>query len=321
MTQGVNGHYVEKFCESLEDQTAIQAWKGALQECIESNTGKWVSWSTLFELWKNVKTNMEDLDDPGELLRSSGTLKEFVGRNPETGPPDPSSPDTPWGYDCQSRLTRILGAVTSARRKVSGDINNLESRLTIYRGNTIGNISTSLDSLTKELALFNDAIQKTRSGLTTLFEVELDNLLNRVKQDNEAYISLLSEVLNMLHQQESLMYMIRRERVESSVATIFLKWEGKSREEKANMVAERELTGVQPAESVQSVNRLLDAQMGRISWSMWTEKSFPESDKLVWKPSTDQLRRWKSNVEYPYTTLGEGISQTPIFLLHLSRDF
>ena len=181
MTQGVNGHYVEKFCESLEDQTAIQAWKGALQECIESNTGKWVSWSTLFELWKNVKTNMEDLDDPGELLRSSGTLKEFVGRNPETGPPDPSSPDTPWGYDCQSRLTRILGAVTSARRKVSGDINNLESRLTIYRGNTIGNISTSLDSLTKELALFNDAIQKTRSGLTTLFEVELDNLLNRVK--------------------------------------------------------------------------------------------------------------------------------------------
>ena len=95
--------------------------------------------------------------------------------------------------------------MTSARRKVSGDINNLKSRLTIYRGNTIGNISTSLDSLKKELALFNDAIQKTRSGLTTLFEIELDNLLNRVKQDNETYISLLSEVLNMLHQQESLM--------------------------------------------------------------------------------------------------------------------
>ena len=67
MAQGVNGHYVEKFCEYLEDQTAIQAWKGALQECIESNTGQWVSWLTLFELWKNVKVSMEDLDDPGEL--------------------------------------------------------------------------------------------------------------------------------------------------------------------------------------------------------------------------------------------------------------
>ena len=214
MAQGVNGYYVEKFCESLEDQTAIQAWKGALQECIESNTGKWVSWATLFELWKNVKVSMEDLDDPGELLRTSGTLKEFVGRNPETEPPDPSNPDTPWGYDCPSRVTRILSAVTSARRKVSSDINNLESRLAIYRGDTIGNITTSLDSLTKELAIFNDSIQKTRSGLTTLFEVELDNLLNRVKQDNEAYIALVSEALNMLHQQESLVYMIRRERVE-----------------------------------------------------------------------------------------------------------
>ena len=95
MAQGVNGHYVEKFCESLEDQTAIQAWKDALQECIESNTGKWVSWATLFELWKNVKVGRDDLDDPGELLRTSSTLKEFVGRNPETGPPDPSNPDTP----------------------------------------------------------------------------------------------------------------------------------------------------------------------------------------------------------------------------------
>ena len=176
MTQGVNGHYVEKFCESLEDQTAIQAWKGALQECIESNTGKWVSWSTLFELWKNVKLGMEDLEDPGDLLRTSGTLKEFVGRNPETEPPDRNSPDTPWGYDCQSRVTKILSAVTSARRKVSSDINNLESRLKIYRGDTIGNITTSLDSLTKELATFNDGIQKTRSDLTTLFELELDNL-------------------------------------------------------------------------------------------------------------------------------------------------
>ena len=67
----VQGYYVEKFCEALEDQTAIQAWRGALQECLESNTGRWVSWATLFELWKDVKINMDDLDDPGDLLRSS----------------------------------------------------------------------------------------------------------------------------------------------------------------------------------------------------------------------------------------------------------
>ena len=87
MAQGVNGYYVEKFCKSLEDQTSVQAWKGALQECVSSNTGKWVHWSTLFELWKNV--------DPGDLLRTSATLKEFVGRNPKTEPPDRNSPDTP----------------------------------------------------------------------------------------------------------------------------------------------------------------------------------------------------------------------------------
>ena len=221
--------YLDKLCEALEDQTAIQAWRGALQDCLESNTGRWVSWATLFELWKEVKINMEDLEDPGDLLRTSGSLKEFVEKNPDPGPPDPSSPDTPWAYDCGSRLAKILGAVTASRRKVSGDINSLESRLTLFRGNTIGNISTSLDSLTRDLALFNDSIQKTRSGLASLFEIELDNLINRVKQDNEPYISLLGEVLNMLHQQESLVYMIRRERVESSVAQIFLKWEGKNR--------------------------------------------------------------------------------------------
>ena len=47
----------------------------------------------------------------------------------------------------------------------------------------------------------------------------------------------------MLHQQESLVYMIRREHVESSVAQIFRKWEGKNREEKANMVVDRDLSG------------------------------------------------------------------------------
>ena len=64
MTQGVHGYYIEKLCEHLEDQTAVQAWKGALQECISSNTGKWVQWLTLFELWKKVKVSSDDLEDP-----------------------------------------------------------------------------------------------------------------------------------------------------------------------------------------------------------------------------------------------------------------
>ena len=37
--------------------------------------------------------------------------------------------------------------------------------------------------------------------------------------------------------------MIRRERVESSVAHIFLKWEGKNREEKASRIVDGDLTG------------------------------------------------------------------------------
>ena len=53
--------------------------------------------------------------------------------------------------------------------------------------------------------------------------------------------------------------MIRRERVESSVAQIFLKWEGKNREEKASRIMDRDLTGGQQAEAVQGVNRMLDA--------------------------------------------------------------
>ena len=250
----------------------------------------------MYELWKTVKVGRDDLEDPGELLRSSESLKKFVGRNPETEPPDRDNPETPWGYDCESRVTKILSAVTSARRKVTNTINDLESRLKIYQGDSIGNITTSLDSLTKDLATFNDRIQETRSSLTTLFELELNNLVHRIKHDNEGYLSLVNEILSMLHQQESLVYMIRRERVESSVAQIFLKWEGKNREEKASRVVDRDLTGGQQAESVQGVNRMLDAQMGRISWSMWSEKSFPEADRLVWRPTTDQLRMWKTKV-------------------------
>ena len=61
--------------------------------------------------------------------------------------------------------------------------------------------------------------------------------------------------------------------------------------------------------------RMLDAQMGRISWSLWSEKSFPEADRLVWRPSTEQLRRWKTKVEYCYASLGEEVARHPIWLL------
>ena len=107
-----------------------------------SNSGNWVQWSTLFELWKNAKEGREDLVDPGELLRSSESLKKFVGRNPKTEPPDRDNPDTPWEYDCESRVTKILSAVTSARRKVTSMVNDLKSRLKLYQGNSIGNITT-----------------------------------------------------------------------------------------------------------------------------------------------------------------------------------
>ena len=81
------------------------------------------------------------------------------------------------------------------------------------------------------------------------------------------------------------------------------------------MLVDRDLSGGQQAESVQGVSRMLDAQMGRISWSMWSEKSFPEADKLVWRPTTDQLRKWKTKVQYCYASLGEGVAQHPIWLL------
>ena len=58
----------------------------------------------------------------------------------------------------------------------------------------------------------------------------------------------------------------------------------------------------------QVTGRMLDAQMGRISWSLWSEKSFPEDDRLVWCPSTEQLRRWKTKVEYTYASFGEEVA-------------
>ena len=67
------------------------------------------------------------------------------------------------------------------------------------------------------------------------------------------------------------------------------------------------------------IRRMLDAQMGKISWSLWNEKSFEEKDKLVWKPSTKQLRRWKVKVHYMYASLGDEVAHHPHWLLKASR--
>ena len=65
----------------------------------------------------------------------------------------------------------------------------------------------------------------------------------------------------------------------------------------------------------QVTGRMLDTQMGRISWSLWNVKSFPEQDRRVWRPSTEQLRRWKVKVAYTFASLGEEVARHPIWLL------
>ena len=151
--------------------------------------------------------------DPGDLLRSSDTLKKFVGRSPKTEPLDRENPDIPWEYNCKSRVTEILRAVTIARRNLTNTVNDIKSRLKLYQGETIGNITMQFDSLTKDLVKFNDHIQEIRSVLTSYFETELGNLVHRIKPDPEEYLSMVIEIMSMLHQQESLVYMIRGERV------------------------------------------------------------------------------------------------------------
>ena len=86
-----------------------------------------------------------------------------------------------------------------------------------------------MDSLTKDEVKFNDCIQEIRSVLTTSFETEFSNLVHRIRPDLEEHLSMVIEVMSMLHQQESLVYMIRRERVSSMVAQTFLKWEGRNK--------------------------------------------------------------------------------------------
>ena len=68
-------------------------------------------------------------------------------------------------------MTKILRAVTITRRNITNTVNNIESRLKLYQGDSIGNITTQLDSLTKDLVTFNDKTQEIRLSLTTIFEL------------------------------------------------------------------------------------------------------------------------------------------------------
>ena len=45
-------YYLDQFFVRLGDDTATQAWRNALEASIANNLGNWVSWTSLFELWK-----------------------------------------------------------------------------------------------------------------------------------------------------------------------------------------------------------------------------------------------------------------------------
>ena len=115
-------------------------------------------------------------------------------------PPDRENPDIPWEYNCESRVTEILRAVTIARRNITNTVNDIKSRLKLYQGDNIGNITTQMDSLTKDLVIFNDRIQEIWSVLTSNFETKLDNLIHRIKPDPEENLTMVIKIMNMLHQ-------------------------------------------------------------------------------------------------------------------------
>ena len=58
----------------------------------------------------------------------------------------------------------------------------------------------------------------------------------------------------------------------SIVAQIFLEWEGRNKEEKAGRIGDQDSAGGQQEAVNQVTGRMLDAQVGRIAWSLWNEK-------------------------------------------------
>ena len=110
--------------------------------------------------------------------------------------------------------------------------------------------------------------------------------------------------------------MIRRERVSAKVAQTFIKWDGRNKEEKLGRTGGDQGSAGSQQEAINQVTgRMLDAQVGRISWSLWNDKSFPDHGRLVWCPSTVQLRHWKIKVAYTYASFGEEVARNPLWLL------
>ena len=116
----------------------------------------------------------------------------------------------------------------------------------------------------------------------------------RLEHKPEDHLSHIYQIFNNLHHQESQLYLVRRERVSAKIAQTLVRWDVKNKEFKVSRSSEDQgrlmMDRTQEAMD-QMTGRMLDAQMGRMSWSLWNEKSFDERDKLVWKPSTEQLRR------------------------------
>ena len=121
-----------------------------MEASITNNSGNWVSWGSLFDLWKVTVEGSEGHVDRQDHLKNSDSLKKMVGKNPMPEPPERDRPNLPWEYSTESRVTEILRAVTLDRRHITNAVNDMESHLKMYSNENIGNIETQMDSLTRE---------------------------------------------------------------------------------------------------------------------------------------------------------------------------
>ena len=78
----------------------------------------------------------------------------------------------------------------------------------MYSNDNIGNIETQMDSLTREEVKFIEKVKEICSILMSSYETELANIVNRIQPDPEENLSMIIQIFSMLHQQESLIYMI-----------------------------------------------------------------------------------------------------------------
>ena len=60
---------------------------------------------------------------------------------------------------------------------------------------------------------------------------------------------------------------------------------------------------------------MMDSHIGRINWSVWSEKDFDVKVRLKWKPSQEDRMTWKRKVTYQYRHLSEQIKTYPEWLL------